>query len=196
MTTLAKQNGTIKKETVTTARKNGAKKTTVETTTVKETETAAKPEGINVSLDERINRFEKLRGLANQRERLVNTLTELTRFNYNHSDSCVFSVKDGSGMEFKTTNTNLIKLVAEKLQQTLETRKAELEDEIIAFEFLTKRYVLNLALLFTEWGFLYILPAFTTFRENSLGNYSKTFFLWFKLRPDSQCHWFRSLKPS
>ena len=135
MTKIAKQNGTIKKATATTTRKNGVKKPAGETTTVKAPDTAAKPEAINVSLDERINRFEKLRGLANQRERLVNTLTELTRFNYNHSDSCVFSVKDGSGLEFKTTNTNLIKLVAEKLQQTLETRKAELEDDIVAFEF-------------------------------------------------------------
>ncbi len=121
MATTAKQNGTSKKETVTKAKQEVVKKLVSD---------AIKT---NVNLDDRINQFEKLRGLANQRERLVNTLTELARFNYNHAESSTFSLKDAKGLEFKTTNTNLIKLVSEQLQETLEARKIELENEIMDF---------------------------------------------------------------
>ncbi|MCX2682068.1 hypothetical protein OOZ15_19115, partial [Galbibacter sp. EGI 63066] len=66
--------------------------------------------------------------------RLVQTLNELTKFNYNQGDSSSFYLRDSHGMEFKTTNSNLIKLVATHLQSTLETRKGELENEIVDFE--------------------------------------------------------------
>ncbi|MCB0460054.1 MAG: hypothetical protein KDC74_08575, partial [Flavobacteriaceae bacterium] len=87
-----------------------------------------------VNLDDRIQRFEKLRGMANNRERLVQTLNELTKFNYNQGDSSTFYIRDASGLEFKTTNTNLIRLVTSNLQATLEDRKVELEKEILQFE--------------------------------------------------------------
>ncbi|MEZ4841252.1 MAG: hypothetical protein R2821_06990 [Flavobacteriaceae bacterium] len=78
----------------------------------------------HVNLDDRIQKFEKLRGLANNRERLVQTLNDLTKFNYNQGDSSSFYIRDASGMEFKTTNTNLIRLVSSNLQTTLEERKS------------------------------------------------------------------------
>lgn len=86
------------------------------------------------NLETRILSFEKLRGLANQRERLTQTLTELTKFNYNQDDSSSFHIRDSKNLEFKTTNTNLIKLVTEHLQLTLEARKNQIEQEILAFE--------------------------------------------------------------
>ena len=86
-----------------------------------------------VNLDARIQQFEKLRGIANKRERLVHTLSELTRFNFN-TDDASFVLQDSSGMSFKTGNTNLIKLVTSQLQETLEKRKDELEKQIVGFE--------------------------------------------------------------
>lgn len=87
-----------------------------------------------ISLDERIQKFEKLRGLATQRERLTETLTELTKFNYNQDGSSSFFIRDSRHLEFKKTNSNLIKLVTSHLQSTLEQRKAEIEQQIIQFE--------------------------------------------------------------
>ncbi len=133
MATNAKTNGQSKTETATT-------KVTVQKKLANEasgkaaipvTKETAKP---NVNLDERITRFEKLRGLANQRERLNSTLSELTRFNYNQDGSSTFFLRDAAGLEFKTINSNLIKLVTSHLQHTLEVRKAELEKELIEFE--------------------------------------------------------------
>ena len=122
---------------------NGATKTEVKKALTKEatvqpkTNAKASVEASDVkpivNLDERINRFEKLRGLASKREQLVSTLGQLTKFNYNAGDSS-FHLKDANGMSFATGNTNLIKLVTEQLQSTLEARKNELEAEIIAFE--------------------------------------------------------------
>lgn len=87
-----------------------------------------------INLDDRIQNFEKLRGLANQRERLTETLSELTKFNYNQDGSSSFHIRDSRNLEFKTTNTNLIKLVTTNLQSTLEERKSEIEDQIVKFE--------------------------------------------------------------
>ncbi len=133
MATNAKTNGQSKRETTSTKatvqRKLADAAAGKSTTPV--TKEPAKP---NVNLDERINRFEKLRGIANQRERLVKTLSELSRFNYNSSDSCSFSIKDATRLEFKTTNSNLINLVASQLQATLEARKVEIEEELIKFQ--------------------------------------------------------------
>lgn len=87
-----------------------------------------------VSIDSRIQKFEKLRGLATNRERLNQTLGELTKFNYNQDGSSSFYIRDSHGLEFKTTNSNLINLVTTQLQKTLEKRKSEFEQEILAFE--------------------------------------------------------------
>lgn len=87
-----------------------------------------------INLDERIQKFEKLRGLATQRERLTETLSELTKFNYNQDGSASFHIRDSHNLEFKTTNSNLIKLVTTHLQSTLEHRKSEIEKEIVQFE--------------------------------------------------------------
>jgi len=101
-------------------------------TVIPEKKVIAKKPAIN--LDERIQKFEKLRGLATQRERLTETLNELTKFNYNQDDSSSFYLRDSRNLEFKTTNTNLIKLVTTHLQSTLEQRKSEIEEQIIQFE--------------------------------------------------------------
>lgn len=87
-----------------------------------------------INLDDRIQKFEKLRGLATQRERLTETLNELTKFNYNQDGSSSFHIRDSRHLEFKTTNSNLIKLVTTHLQSTLEQRKSEIEEQIVQFE--------------------------------------------------------------
>ena len=81
-----------------------------------------------------MQKFEQLQGLARQRERLNSTLTSLTKFKYNQSDSCTFYIKDSDGLEFKTTNTNLIQLVTNHLKNTLDTRKTEIEKQLVTFE--------------------------------------------------------------
>jgi hypothetical protein len=113
-----------------------AKTTPVNGTSAKAKEDSVKavPVLAPVSLDDRIQNFEKLRGLANNREQLVNKLNELTKFNYNHDGSSQFTLRDSTGLEFKTTNTNFINLVTTQLQQTLEQRKQEIETQILEFE--------------------------------------------------------------
>lgn len=97
-------------------------------------ESKAVQQKTKISLDDRIQKFEKLRGLATQRERLSETLTELTKFNYNQDSSSSFFIRDSRHLEFKTTNSNLIKLVTSHLQSTLEQRKAKIEQQIVQFE--------------------------------------------------------------
>ena len=134
METKVKSNGTAKKSNAT-VKKEVQKKLTEEAIgkTVA-TEKAKKAEKPTINLDDRIQKFEKLRGLANQRERLNETLNELTKFNYNQDDSSSFHLRDSRNLEFKTTNTNLIKLVTTHLQSTLEQRKSEIEEQIVQFE--------------------------------------------------------------
>ncbi|MEX0360744.1 MAG: hypothetical protein AB3N10_07105 [Allomuricauda sp.] len=133
MATTAKQNGTVKRQTAT-SKKEVQKKLTEEAigkTTSNEKKAAIEPP---VNLDDRIQKFEKLRGLATQRERLTQTLNELTKFNYNQDGSSSFYLRDAHNLEFKTTNSNLIKLVTSHLQSTLEQRKSEIEREIVQFQ--------------------------------------------------------------
>jgi hypothetical protein len=111
-----------------------AKTTPVNGATAKKETPAKEPEATPVNLDDRIHNFEKLRGLANNREQLVNKLNELTKFNYNHDGSSQFTLRDSTGLEFKTTNTNFINLVTTQLQETLEQRKQEIETQILEFE--------------------------------------------------------------
>ena len=134
METKVKSNGTAKKVTATVKKevqdkltKEAIGKTTVSEKVVK----ADKP---TINLDDRIQKFEKLRGLATQRERLTETLNELTKFNYNQDGSASFHIRDSHNLEFKTTNSNLIKLVTTHLQSTLEHRKSEIEQQIVQFE--------------------------------------------------------------
>ena len=134
METKTKSNGVAKRQTAT-VKKEVQKKLTEEAigkTVVPEKKVTAEKPVIN--LDDRIQKFEKLRGLANQRERLTETLNELTKFNYNQDGSSSFHIRDSRHLEFKTTNSNLIKLVTTHLQSTLEQRKAEIEQEIVQFE--------------------------------------------------------------
>ncbi|MDE1207659.1 hypothetical protein [Tenacibaculum larymnensis] len=134
METKAKSNGTVKKVNAT-VKKEVQKKLTNEA--IGKTATKEKNAIIEnpvVNLDDRIQKFEKLRGLANQRERLTETLNELTKFNYNQDGSNSFYIRDSRNLEFKTTNSNLIKLVTNHLQSTLEQRKSEIEEQIVQFE--------------------------------------------------------------
>ena len=134
METKTKSNGTAKKVNAT-VKKEVQKKLTEEaigkTVVPEKPKTVEKP---TINLDDRIQKFEKLRGLADQRERLTETLNELTKFNYNQDDSSSFHLRDSRNLEFKTTNTNLIKLVTTHLQSTLEQRKSEIEEQIVKFE--------------------------------------------------------------
>lgn len=134
METKTRQNGTAKKENAT-VKKEVQQKLTEEavgkTIVPEKTKTVEKP---TINLDDRIQKFEKLRGLATQRERLTETLSELTKFNYNQDGSSSFYIRDSRNLEFKTTNTNLITLVTKHLQSTLEQRKSEIEEQIVKFE--------------------------------------------------------------
>jgi hypothetical protein len=85
------------------------------------------------SIEDRMAKFEHLRGLASQRERLVNTLGNLNKYKYNNGDGMVFLLRDETGKEFKTTNTTLIQLVSDILVEQLNTRKTEIEEQIIGF---------------------------------------------------------------
>jgi hypothetical protein len=86
-----------------------------------------------ISLEAKIEHFEKLRGIANQRERVVETLSSLSKFRYNQGDSSIFKITDGNGLEFITSNTNLINLVTQEVQHVLVKRKSELEQQILDF---------------------------------------------------------------
>jgi len=134
MATTAKQNGTAKKQSATVKKEVRDKltKEAIGKTVIPEKKVTVEKPVIN--LDDRIQKFEKLRGLATQRERLTETLNELTKFNYNQDGSSSFNLRDSRNLEFKTTNTNLIKLVTAHLQSTLEQRKAEIEEQIVKFE--------------------------------------------------------------
>ena len=138
-TATVKQNGTAKKET-TTPKKAVQKKLAEQATgkaptpVTNQEKSQENPSIIPVNLDDRMQKFEQLKGLAHQRERLNSTLTSLTKFKYNQSDSCTFYIKDSDGLEFRTTNTNLIQLVTNHLKHTLDTRKTEIEKQLVAFE--------------------------------------------------------------
>ncbi|KAB8155081.1 hypothetical protein EZY14_004145 [Kordia sp. TARA_039_SRF] len=135
--TTVKANGTAKKTQSNVALKTAEKAKATQTKSTTVTEKLAEDAITNpkpISLDDRINKFQKLQGLTNQRERLMITLTSLTKFKYNNGDSCVFLIRDENGEEFKTSNTNLIKLVTNHLQDTLLVRKNQLEEEILKFE--------------------------------------------------------------
>ncbi|WP_024771735.1 hypothetical protein [Aquimarina macrocephali] len=127
----AKQNG-VEKKTPAANTKNGA--TTKTTPPVKKLAQEAIDVKVTKSLEERITNFEKLKGLANQRERLTTTLNDLNKFKFNNGDSCVFSIKDENYKEFKTSNNNLIQIVTDVLQETLTSRKTEIENEILNFD--------------------------------------------------------------
>ena len=134
MATTVKQNGTATKNTASVKKEVQKKLTDEAIGKAASTEKAVASKKATISLDDRIQNFEKLRGLATQRERLNQTLSELTKFNYNQGDSASFYIRDSHNLEFKTTNTNLIKLVTTHLQSTLEERKSEIEEQIVKFE--------------------------------------------------------------
>ena len=134
MATTVKQNGTSKKDTASVKKEVQKKLTDEAIGKAASTEKTVASKKATISLDDRIQNFEKLRGLATQRERLTQTLNELTKFNYNQGDSASFYIRDSHNLEFKTTNTNLIKLVTTHLQSTLEERKSEIEEQIVKFE--------------------------------------------------------------
>ena len=138
-TATVKQNGTAKKET-TIAKKAVQEKLAKEATgqksspIIKEQVKATEIPTPVIDLQSKLDKFEKMKGLAHQRERLTSTLTELNKFKYNQSDSASFEITDSQNLSFMTTNTNLIHLVTNHLKATLETRKKEIEKQLIAFE--------------------------------------------------------------
>ncbi len=109
----------------------------VEKSTTKPTKNGSKtkisPEA--KTLQDKIEHFEKLKGLTNQRERLVGALGNLNKFVYNQGHSVSFTLVDGNDQEFKTSNTELIKIVVDGLKSTLDKKKEEIEKDILAFIF-------------------------------------------------------------
>lgn len=131
------QNGTTKK--TTTAKKAVQEKLTQEavgqkTTPANVTKPQPQAEPPLVNLQDKLEKLEQMKGLAQQRARLNQTLTELNKFKYNQSESVRFEIVDSQNLSFKTTNSNLITLVTNHLKGTLETRKTEIEKQLIEFE--------------------------------------------------------------
>ncbi len=89
----------------------------------------------NTSLDERLIRFEELKGLNSKRDYVTRTLTEVQKFNFGTNGSSSLILQDETGHQFSTSNTNLITMLAENLQERLESKKKELEEKIMTFEF-------------------------------------------------------------
>ncbi len=87
------------------------------------------------TLQEKIEHFEKLKGFTNNHERLSETLMDLNKFVYNQGHSVSFHLIDAHGKDFKTSNTELVKIIVTALKQTLEIRKSEVETKIMKFEF-------------------------------------------------------------
>ncbi|WP_075340728.1 hypothetical protein [Tenacibaculum agarivorans] len=138
-TATVKQNGTAKKTTSTkkTVQKKLAKEAIGEPTspiTKDEITNTPEPPKPVVNLDDRMLKFEQMKGLAHQRERLTSTLSELNKFKYNQSDSASFEIVDSQKLSFMTTNTNLIHMVTNFLRNTLEERKKQIEKQLITFE--------------------------------------------------------------
>lgn len=131
------QNGTTKK--ATTAKKAVQEKLMQEavgqkTAPVTKTESQPHTEPTVVNLQDKLEKLEQMKGLAQQRARLNQTLTELNKFKYNQSESVRFEIVDSQNLSFKTTNSNLITLVTTHLKTTLETKKFEIEKQLIEFE--------------------------------------------------------------
>ncbi|KAB8154247.1 hypothetical protein EZY14_007365 [Kordia sp. TARA_039_SRF] len=134
------QNGSTKK--ATTAKKAVQEKLAQEAVGQKTTPASKTPPKTHtkpaetpvVNLQDKLEKLEQMKGLAQQRTRLNSTLTELNKFKYNQSESVRFEIVDSQNLSFKTTNSNLITLVTNHLKATLETRKSEIEKELIAFE--------------------------------------------------------------
>ena len=47
----------------------------------------------------------------------------------------MFLLRDENGEEFKTTNNNLITFITDLLQNSLQSKKQEIEKEMVEFEF-------------------------------------------------------------
>ena len=131
-----KTNGTAKSSNTSTKAKPTAKAKPIQPSN--DVKDILAKEGINmqpiVSLADKLQKFEKMKGLANQQEKLATTLTDLTKFKYNQGDSCVFLIRDEEGKEFKTSNTNLIGLVTNQLVHTLQLKKKDVETKLLAFQ--------------------------------------------------------------
>ena len=112
--------------------KNGEKKTPEKKPTTKVTD--LKPTSIK-SLEEKVERFEKLHGLNTKRERMASTLRDLNKFSYNQDFSPSFVLQDGSDQTFKTSNTDLLEIIVTALKDTLQGRLSTIEEEMISFEF-------------------------------------------------------------
>lgn len=111
--------------------KTVAKETQKEEIKVKPKPTLVSPK---FSLQERIERVKLLDGLANKRVRVVDTLSDLRKFQFSSDESCSLSLEDSSGKEFNTSNSNLIGMLTEHLENLLQDKVKELDAQILEFE--------------------------------------------------------------
>lgn len=111
------------------------KKTEKEQSTAKATPVkVVTPPKPKFSLEERINRVKLLDGLTNKRQKVVQTLTDLRKFQFSSDDSCDLELNDSSGKEFRTSNSNLIGMLTSHLESLLQGKVKELDEQIIDFE--------------------------------------------------------------
>ncbi len=122
--------------------KNGVKKTSTtpksNTTNAPKKESVVKPistvkREVKESIDDKIDRFEKLNGFTTKRERIVNTLQKLKKFDYSKDLSASFTLVDSSDKSFQTSNTELLEIVVSNLIKIMEIKKSELENQILEF---------------------------------------------------------------
>ncbi len=106
--------------------------------TTSTTKTPPKPNGVEVKatpdINERMQKVEQLRGVIGKREMVVDTLNNLKTFSFSASDSCQLIIQDSEEKKFSTFNSNLIGLLSEHLRGLLETKKADLDQQILSFE--------------------------------------------------------------
>lgn len=91
-------------------------------------------EPVGFSLLERIERVKLLDGLTNKRAKVVETLTDLRKFQFSSDDSCELEITDSSGKDFRTGNSNLIGMLTEHLENLLQDKVKELDEQILDFE--------------------------------------------------------------
>ncbi len=122
--------------------KNGVEKTSTtpksNTTNAPKKKSIVKPistvkREVKESIDDKIDRYEKLHGFTTKRERIANTLQKLKKFDYSKDLSASFTLVDSSDKSFQTSNTELLEIVVSNLIKTMEVKKAELENQILEF---------------------------------------------------------------
>ncbi len=86
-----------------------------------------------VSIEDRILQVEKLKGLTDRHKRATATLSNLSEFKYNSSESCKITIVDDAGKSFTTGDINLIRNIADGAEEYIKGKKQNVENELKSF---------------------------------------------------------------